>query len=202
VKRFKAVAVAALTAGLALVPVVVAGPASAGGGPRAAALQTCQTTFHARPTSSGWVSDPCAAEDVADPYTTRAVRVQHYWSMSGGAHITDIRGTYTICNRTPASIARVSADAVALHRDDGVEYASSIQPQQVSSGCATMITVSKSVRGCGATDSPIGSQAYTSYTEARGSARTTDGLLLRVPTGGYDTTPNSYYRTVAAGAAC
>lgn len=203
---------AALAIGLVFVPASAFAGGDGGGGKAAVpaapvslqALQSCQTEFHARPTSTGWFSDPCATQDYPnDGFVSAAVRVQHFWSMSGGAHITDIRGTLTICNGEPATIARVSADAVALHkRSDFAEYASSNQPQQVSSNCATMLTVSKAVRGCGAADHPLGPNAYASYTEARGGSRTVDGTLAREPNAGYYTTPSSYYLTVISGAAC
>lgn len=187
-KRISAWLAAALTtAALALIPTGTANAA------------TCWDTFHARPTGTGWVSDPCASRDYNDGIVTASVRVQHFWSQTGGPHITDIRGTYTICNY---QAVRVSADAVALHRrSDGAEYASSIQGQQVSTGCATMVTVSKSARGCGATDAPAGPNAYQSYTEARGAALVGQ-TLYREPPSGYHSTASSYYLTVTAGAAC
>ena len=90
-----------------------------------ASAADCWHTFHARPTGTGWVSDPCAQRNYSDGFVTAAVRVQHWWSQSGGAHIEDIRGTFTICNDNPNDVMRVSADAVALHRrTDCAEYAS------------------------------------------------------------------------------
>lgn len=171
--------------------------------PAQAQVLSCQQTFHARPTTTGWKSDPCASRDYTDEvFSDNSVRVQFFWDMTGGAHITDVRGTFTICNNGNA--ARVSADAVALHkRSDGSLFASSLQPQQVSSSCATMLTASKAVRGCGDQANPAGPNAYALYTEARGSARNTDDTLYPQPlTFDYFTTPSSYFIAVIAGAAC
>jgi hypothetical protein len=173
-----------------------------GGGTANAA--DCYHTFHARPTAPGWYSDPCGAKDYSsDGFVTAAVRVQFFWETAGGPHITYVRGTQNECLVATTIGNRVRAEATALHRvSDFAEYASSIQGTIETSNCAMQITVNKAVRGCGSTDAPIGTHAYQSYTEARGSFVGSDGRTVREPATGYFTTPFTYFRSVTAGAAC
>lgn len=169
-----------------------------------AQASACTDQPHTRPTISGWAADPCAHETIDfGSYTVRS-SVDFYWSMSGGAHITDTRGFFRICNES-SSITAVSADAVALHKfiAGGELFVQNTMTQQVSSDCATMVTPSRAVRGCGGRDAPLGPASYSLYNESRGAYRTTDGVLHRAPSGdAYYGTLESYYRVVVAGAAC
>jgi hypothetical protein len=162
----------------------------------------CWSTFHARPTAAeaGVNNDPCSNVTVNTGNGWFAnLYVQHFWSASGGMHITDIRGVMTVC-ASGSNIASVDARDLKLGRYDppGGLIATQLSGTIHSTSCATMITPWKSARGCGGWDAPQGPNAYRAWVHGYWSVNTP------ISQGGtIDAVSHpSYYATVVGGAAC
>jgi hypothetical protein len=161
----------------------------------------CWSTFHARPTATGTYADPCSTYTVntGNGWST-VLQVQFFWDMSGGAHITDVRGLMLVC-ATGSNIASVGSNALDLGKvapASGI-YASSTQAPATSTSCVTMVTPYRAARGCGDRVHPSGPNAYSSRVHGYWHVNAVGG-----GTGGTidDISMKTYFVSVIAGAVC
>lgn len=119
---------------------------------------TCQKTFHARPTSSGAYSDPCAYVSAATTYYTYGIDIKFRWDCTGGCHIAAGWAVLRICRVTNPNTDAITVDANSLNFYTTKVAFMTFAPGGATktSACDTLTSPQVIMKGCGSNDGRLG----------------------------------------------
>jgi hypothetical protein len=115
---------------------------------------TCQGTFHARPTTSGAYSDPCAYFPATVTDYSYAIDLKFYWDCTGGCHITSGWAVLRICRLASPYTDAVSVDVNSLNFWSTKAAFQIFNPGGApkTSTCDTLTGPAVTMKGCGSAD--------------------------------------------------
>lgn len=143
--------------------------AGVGVGTAAADPVTCQNTYHARPSATGWYADPCAFEALTFGDGLRiSAAVEFYWVVNGSTRsITHARYAARIYDPNDV-YGSIYVDEVRLGRYSPYSGVIISTLSGTGSSGANVLVQGPPVSGvgCGGGDNPTGSGSYPLLTHA------------------------------------